>query len=264
MVLAGAVPRLLNAHQSRWLFASMRPGGDPLGALTQALEGRGDPARPLLLVVDQLEEIFTHTESAELRQAFVRRLWALASDPDSGISVLLTIRVDFIGRCGEIILDEAGQRFDRVAYDEAHRVFVAQMVPGQIEKAIAEPARLVGLEPEAGLIQRMLDDVGAEPGALPLLQDTLDLLWQRRDGRFLTQAAYDAVGGVAGALQGRADALLDSLDEASRKVARKLLVRLIGLVRTRRRTPAGGCGSSRFVRATRPRHRASTRCSRSW
>ena len=49
--------------------------------------------------------------------------------------ILITLRVDFIGRCGELLLDNQGTRLDRVAYDEAHRVFVAQMSPEQLQDA---------------------------------------------------------------------------------------------------------------------------------
>src|SRR5262249_9345722 len=69
--------------------------------------------------------------------------------------------------------------------------------------------------------------LGTEPGVLPLLEDTLDLLWQKRQGRLLTQKAYDEVGGVTGALHGRADALIDACSPSEQQLARRLLVRLV-------------------------------------
>ncbi|REG20519.1 CHAT domain-containing protein [Archangium gephyra] len=227
VVLAGAVPRMLQQPGATWVFSSMRPGARPLAALDAALATRTEPGRPLLLVVDQFEELFTQTESVEERDAFAHRLWALAADAGSGVSVLVTLRVDFIGRCGELVLDDKGLRLDKVAYEEKHRVFVAQMTQAQLQEAIERPAQLVGLTLEAGLARRMLQDVEGEPGALPLLQDTLDLLWQQREGRTLTQAAYDKVGGVTGALQRRANAQVEALDDAGKQLARRLLVRLV-------------------------------------
>jgi hypothetical protein len=229
VVLAGAVPRMLQAPGSAWVFARMRPGSEPLAALDAALATRTEQGRPLVLVVDQFEEVFTQTDSAEARSTFVRRLWALAGDAGSGVAVLVTLRVDFIGRCGELSLDDEGLRLDKVAYDEAHRVFVAQMAEAQLEEAISKPAQLMGLMLEGGLARRILKDVGGEPGALPLLQDTLDMLWQQRKGRMLTQAAYDAAGGVSGALSLRADALMDQLDDGGRSLARRLLLRLVSV-----------------------------------
>ncbi len=225
LALAGAVPALLAADPDL-IFRRMRPGGDPLLALTQALAGL-EEGRAALLVVDQLEEIFTQTGAAAVRQAFLQKLWALASAPEPGLRVLLTLRVDFIGRCGEVVLDASGLRLDRVAYDEAHRSFVAQLAPAQLRAAIVEPARKVGLQLSPGLAERMLAEVDAEPGALPLLQDALDMLWQKRKGQTLSQDVYDGLGGVVGTLRGRADAVLEQLTgRGELEVTKRLLISL--------------------------------------
>src|SRR5262249_29987143 len=144
---------------------------------------------------------------------------------------------DFIGRCGELVLDDQGQRLDRVAYDEAHRVFVAQMNPKQLREAIEKPAVQVGLRLEGGLPSQILDDVRNEPGALPLVEHALELLWQNRRGRWLTQAAYEALGsapgeggkdsGVVGALRKHADDTYKKLREEEQPIARHLLLSLV-------------------------------------
>src|SRR5262245_1794963 len=78
LVFAGLLPRLAQSGffpQDYWMVRALRPGGAPLRALAdvlgadpnqpaQAVAGllaRGAPARRLLLVVDQLEELFTQT-----------------------------------------------------------------------------------------------------------------------------------------------------------------------------------------------------------
>lgn len=241
VVLAGALPRACEKNPAL-RFVILRPGSDPEKTLTDALRGFSDAAGPAWIIVDQFEEIFTHCESKAARQSFVRRLWQLTCDSDSQIIVIATLRVDFIGRCGEIALDDAGRALDAVAYDETHRVFVSQLSHSSLHAAIEQPARLCGLVLEEGLSQRMIEDVSGEPGALPLLQDTLDILWQRRSGNTLTQAAYDEVGGVAGALHRRADTLISSLSSDEQRVARRLLVRLVNVadditLSTRRRLP---------------------------
>lgn len=238
LVLAGVVPRLLAERT----FCRIRPGAQPQTALDQALAAASGEARPILLVVDQLEELFTHTQDARLRDAFSRRLYELATDPSGQVTVLCTLRVDFLGRCAELALDAAGQRMDTLVYDEAHRVFVAQLGSDVLREAIEEPARRVGLRLEEGLASRLVQDVGSEPGALPLLSDMLDILWQQRQGRVLTQAAYDSVGGISGALRKRADALVLGLTPDAQKLVRRLLVRLVSIdeesaLGTRRRVP---------------------------
>ena len=227
LVLAGLVPRLL-AEEPALRWRRLRPGSDPEQALAQALAelpaGEGGPA---LLVVDQFEELFTHGGQAAVRTAFAERLWALAAAPQ--MRVVITLRVDFLGRCGELRLDRGGLTLEQVAYDEAHRLFVSQLGPQQVRASIVEPVRKVGLELEAGLADRMLAEVGLEPGTLPLLEDVLDVLWQRRRGRTLTQASYDEIGGVFGALQRRAEALIDKLSAAQLAMARRLLTSLVAV-----------------------------------
>jgi len=144
--------------------------------------------------------------------------------------VVLTMRVDFVGRCGEIVVNAAGLRLDRIAYKKDHRIFISQMAPEHLRDAIVKPTAQVGLTLQAGLADRMLDEIDREPGALPLLQDALDLLWQRRQGSVLTQSVYDELGGVVGALRRRADTLLDELaQQGDLRTAQRLLLALVSV-----------------------------------
>lgn len=99
--------------------------------------------------------------------------------------------------------------------------------PGTVHPSTS--ARKVGLELQAGLADRMLHEVGNEPGALPLLEDALDVLWQRRDERTLTQTTYDELGGVVGALQRRADTIVGKLANEDLAIAQRLLVNLVAV-----------------------------------
>lgn len=225
VVFAGALTKLLDVLGAGAVFRRLRPGSQPLQALTAAMADH-DAAQPLLLVIDQFEELFTQTTDPARRRDFARQLFAQATRTDCAVLVVITLRSDFVGHCGELVLNDQGLRLDRILFDEAHRVSIAQMGPQQLREVIVRPASQVGLQLEAGLVERMLHDVDQEPGALPLLADTLDLLWQRRAGRLLTQAAYDQLGGVAGALHGRVDRLIADLSPAQQQQARRLLVRL--------------------------------------
>lgn len=242
VVLAGVVPQLAAASQGSCRAIQMKPGSDPLHALDTALSGTDLLTGSHVLIVDQLEEIFTHVRDLTLRTQFMQRLWKL-SKQDS-LSVIATLRVDFLGDCGNILLEaqEPHRKLDQVVYDDAHRVFIAQLRSDQLRTTIEGPAARVGLTLEAGLTSRMVDALGAELGALPLLQHTLDLLWLHREGSVLTQQSYDALGQLAGALSQHADALMERLPAEDQKTARKLLVRLVhledGVARaTRKRVP---------------------------
>jgi tetratricopeptide (TPR) repeat protein len=96
-----------------------------------------------------------------------------------------------------------------------------------LRESITVPARLVGLEFEAGLVDRILSDVGIEPGRLPLVEFALTEIWQRREGRRLTNKAYDEIKGVSGALARRAEAEFARLNPEEQTGAQRLFSRLV-------------------------------------
>ena len=150
----------------------------------------------------------------------MQQLWSLAADPASNVGVLVTLRVDFMGQCGEIVLDATGLRLDKVAYDEAHRVFISQLGESELRQVIERPAARVGLSLQPGLCDRLLADVGNEPGALPLLEYALISCGSGATGGS-TQSAYQELGGSAGP-RARGRPGLSSLDGPSRELARHL------------------------------------------
>ena len=79
----------------------------------------------------------------------------------------------FLGRCGEVALDDNGLWLDRIAYDGEHRVFIPSPGRTHLAEAIREPAEAVGLHIAPALVQRMVSELAGEPGALPLLSHVL-------------------------------------------------------------------------------------------
>ena len=156
---------------------------------------------------------------------------------DGPLRVVLTLRGDFYGRALE----------DRTLADRLQGavVNVAPLLRAELERTIREPAAKVGLGFDDGLVPRILDDVAEEPGSLPLLEFLLEELWKQRDrdGQ-LTHSAYDALGGVKGAIAARAQAELDrilkDLGTDKEAVARAALVRLV--------TPGEGQDDTRAAR----------------
>jgi hypothetical protein len=95
--------------------------------------------------------------------------------------------------------------------------------------AVREPARAMGVRLEEGLESAIVAAVVDRPGALPLLQYALTELFERRQGRLITRAAYEKLGGVQGALGRRAETLFAGLDDAGQETARQLFLRLVTL-----------------------------------
>jgi hypothetical protein len=101
------------------------------------------------------------------------------------------------------------------------------MTREELECAIRKPAEKIQLEFEPGLVRRILDDVGDEPGNLPLLEFVLRELWDKRHGRILLNESYDAIDGLQGAVASKADELLNGLSSAEQKILQRIFLRIV-------------------------------------
>jgi WD40 repeat protein len=116
--------------------------------------------------------------------------------------------------------------------DPSERVEIAPLRGATLAEAIGKPAEKVGVYLEAGLVERLLADAADEPGVLPLVQETMVLLWDKRERRLLPLRTYEELGqgnlsGLAVAIATRADAVFAQLDESQRKIARRIFLRLV-------------------------------------
>jgi WD40 repeat protein/class 3 adenylate cyclase len=251
VVRAGLLPRLRQGAlpgSERWTVIEMLPGAYPLEELEAALlrgadsapavlleqleqDERGllravkrliaDDESELVLVVDQLEEMFTLVEDESRRSSFLALLERAVSDPHARLRIVVTLRADFYDRP----LLYSG-------FAELLRDYVEAVVPlkaEEFERAIAGPADRVGARFEPGLLAELVTDVSNEPGALPLLQYALTELYERREGSTITAAAYREIGGISGALAGRAEEIYGGLGESAQEAARQLFLRLVTL-----------------------------------
>jgi uncharacterized protein YjbI with pentapeptide repeats len=69
------------------------------------------------------------------------------------------------------------------------------MTRDRLEAAIRQPAERLGVKFEEGLVKRLLDDVGANDGSLPLLQFVLEKLWDKQEPHLLTHQGYEKICG---------------------------------------------------------------------
>ncbi len=97
----------------------------------------------------------------------------------------------------------------------------------ELRAAVEKPAEAQGAAFEAGLVERILDDVGDEPGNLPLLEFALTLLWEQQTDGWLTHADYEAIGAVQGALARYADEVYEGLEAGRREQAQRVFVQLV-------------------------------------
>lgn len=211
---ADEVDRLASARK---LGDRLADGSVPLADVVERLIAKSNGTDRLLIVADQFEELFTLATPPQ-RQPFVAAvLGALDRAP---FTFLAALRADFYGHA--IALDRGFS--DRI---QAGLVNLGPMTRGELRSAIEQPAAKVGATFETGLVDRVLGRLESQPGCLPLLEFALTQLWERRDGHRIVHAAYEAIGGVEGAVSERAEAVFLGLGDAERQAALSLFTRLV-------------------------------------
>ncbi len=242
-IRAGALP-----GSERWPIAVMQPGTRPFRELAAALRTVAaraatpglverldrdgdlpgavaailpDEAEHVVVVIDQLEELWSLVADEAERARFVSGLVEALAAPDSRMLVVVTLRADFLDRpllspgLGELV--------------RAGTELVTPLARDELERAIERPAESVGIQLEPGLATEVIADVARQPGELPLLQFALTELFERSDRQRLTRQGYAAAGGVLGALGRRADETYAVLDVADREIARQAFLRLVAV-----------------------------------
>jgi formylglycine-generating enzyme required for sulfatase activity/energy-coupling factor transporter ATP-binding protein EcfA2 len=251
VVKAGLIPALRQGQlpdSEKWFITEMFPGTHPFEELEAALlrvavnppesllkqlrEDERGIARTvkrilptddseLLLVIDQFEELFTLVDDEAVRALFLNSLLAVIADSRSHVRVVITFRADFYDR--PLQYREFGELLRQ------RTEIILPMSEAELQQAITQPLVTVQAQLQAGLLETLLDDVREQPGLLPLLQYALTELFERRSGRTLTLEAYQAIGGVTGALARRAEECFLQLDAAGQAAARQLFLRLVTL-----------------------------------
>ncbi|WP_380282567.1 trypsin-like peptidase domain-containing protein [Kitasatospora purpeofusca] len=184
--------------------------------------------RQLLVVVDQFEELLALAPEAVDELAAV----LFAADLPCAVRVLTTLRADFL---------ETALAHPRLGPALSRRLHaLGPLSPERLREVVTAPVEAVpGIRYEAALVDRILEDTGTEPGALPLLGFTLDLLWQEQSGGLLTHEAYQNLGGVTGALSAHADQTWNEhVPEKDELSARRLFTQLV-------RVPTGSPAATR-------------------
>jgi WD40 repeat protein/serine/threonine protein kinase/DNA-binding SARP family transcriptional activator len=251
VVRAGLIPALnrgaLSGSQD-WFMVSMHPGEHPLEELENALmriaayppkslleqilsDRRGllraiqhclpDLDSRFLLCIDQFEETFSLVEDEDERDHFINSLYTAVTAPDSPLVLIITLRADFYDR--PLHYPEFG---DLV---RMHQETIMPLSSEELSRAVSCPAEIVGVQFEPGLETQIVADVVNQPGALPLLQYAMTDLFEHRDGHQLTLEAYNAIGGVIGALGSRAEEIYAGLDVDAQKCTRQLFLHLVTL-----------------------------------
>ena len=274
LVKAGLIPKLQQGND--WICLSpFRPGESPFKALNQVLQAvnlpettstdnvtalslltpmpslsvwfEAHPQAHLLVVVDQLEELITLCRDQQERKIFLEVLAEAIATHPTQLHLVLTLRSDFEPQFRNTALETDWQ---------GARFVVPAMTRDELRQAIEAPAsaRVMVFDPHE-LVDQLIDEVANMPGALPLLSFALSELYlnylkRQKDARekgetldrAMTQADYEAMGGVTQSLTQRAEHEYEQLikvDPAYEHTIRNVMLRMvsIGGELARRRVP---------------------------
>lgn len=190
------------------------------------------PEKPVLLLVDQFEEIFNFNEAAEHPEkfeeaaVFVDLILRSCQSATCPIHVILTMRSDYLGDT---------PRFHGLPEAMNDSQFLVPRLTRQERREVIEkPIHKKDATIAPALTQRLLNDAGDFADMLPVLQHALMRTWQIasedwKDGdkRIVQLKHYEAAKEVSGALNEHADEVLRSLSNEQRDIARKLFMALV-------------------------------------
>lgn len=254
LVMGGLLPALkagkLSNSQNWHYFKVMVPGSNPFLALRELIKspdvaGQAESEieltkflqdttylsklvkarfnKPVVLVIDQFEEIFTLCEDVKMRHAFIGSIFHLTQTPDLRHLVVFTMRSDYKSNVNDL----PPSLGDFVAAFNDAQVPVTAPDPIELREAITKPAEMVGLKFEKEVVDALVQDIVTETAPLPLLQFTLLKLWEGRSHNLVTMETYKRLGRGRRALELSAEALYDKLSPAQQETLRRILLRMV-------------------------------------
>jgi WD40 repeat protein len=239
LVRAGLIPSLLN---DGYFVGTFRPQGDPIKNLIDTLmskeglgrflpdnfiDGMGEneiwqiadyykasgQELPLVLVVDQFEEIFRyntgHSKEKAISIRFVDLLIEAISQQDCPIYIVITLRSEFLGRCAEF--HGLTEWINRGQY------LVPRFNQSQFKRVILgfkDLGEYKDVKMSSELVSKLLSDIGDDMDQLPVLQHSLMRTWHEweiAEDEELDIRHYTATGEMSASVSNHAESIFKEL-----------------------------------------------------
>ncbi len=171
----------------------------------------------IVLIIDQIEDIFLLDIEDKNRRIFADNLQTLVKYPN--IKIIVTMRQEFQKQF-EKLSPSLGDFF------KDYQVEVTPFKSSELKEAIEIPAKRKGLQFESNITDRLVHELVGDPVPLPLLKFILRKLWQQRTKNLITEQTYNEVtgnpevsgqNGVYSALFHTADNVYKSFEKSSEK-----------------------------------------------
>lgn len=209
--------RLLEQNDIQEQDGTIKKGFDGLHQIINSAKH----VKSLILVIDQFEEVYTYQALPSQRDAFIENLLYAASHRSQKVSVILTMRIDFVGKTHEY------PRLNKL-FASPPGVYVPVMQRDQLAIAISEPAKGAGHIFTEEIIDLLLEQSQGQEGALPLLQFALTQIWEGLSTGIAPIDTLRKIDGVGGALAKKAQEAYDSLKtDQEKQIVRSIFLKLI-------------------------------------
>ncbi|MCU0443418.1 MAG: hypothetical protein MUE85_00775 [Microscillaceae bacterium] len=237
--------------QGNWKVVNTHPGDNPIGNLARNLarvtrqdsdtidnllknnpNGIVEALRTdalytnanYLIFLDQLEEIFRYKEQGEEYpqevEKYIRLIINAFTQQEVPIYVIMTMRSEFLDNCS--------QYPQLTEYLNLSQFLIPRMTREEIKETIIEPIKYMGAQINEGLVERILHEISDNADQLPLMQHAMMRTWdhwQKRrvsEDQPISNADYEAVGGIHNALSVQANEIFSRLNEQEKKICEKL------------------------------------------
>ncbi|MDJ1505169.1 DPP IV N-terminal domain-containing protein [Xanthocytophaga agilis] len=229
LIDAGLLPKL-NSKRQKWEVKKLRIGEKTAQEWKISIENAIAEYRfltattnrsqdtKLVLVIDQFEELFSFPKQdrSELHKF-------LQSQPKEITRLVFVMRADYYA---DLMYS------DFWPIDSSERLEITPLRESNLRIAVERPSKKIGVYIDAVLIERLINDAANEPGILPLIQETMRLLWDRRVRQLIPLHTYESLGrnnrsGLAEALAIIADSTYANLSHSQKLIARRIFLRLV-------------------------------------
>jgi formylglycine-generating enzyme required for sulfatase activity len=182
--------------------AELKASPERLGEHIRTILSKGADHDALILFMDQMEELFT-AQDIEASKVFLSALYMAAQE--QSIWVLATIRSDHLQYCHD------HPEMLRVLRGAGHYP-VGPIARYLLSDLVVKPAQCAGLRLSDTLVRCLIHDIGPEGSGLPLLAFVLNELFKRRSDHELSEAVYEELNGINGAIAHHAASVEQTLD----------------------------------------------------
>jgi hypothetical protein len=235
LIRAGVLPRLQREGPARRIVAMSLDEGDPVGSLCRAIWGptavtllpekfgeritEDFEELPIVLVVDDAEDIFTKCADPEARVAFSAALASLAREPHRH-SIVLVVREEWFS---ELCALGALKSYD----SDSARYSPSPPTAAELRIILQESVQSADLRIDADCLNELARELQGDPGSLSLARFMLLHLWSLSKGGFIGWEAYKQLGSPHMALASIAENTFVKLSQGGQVAAQRLFQSLL-------------------------------------